>query len=155
MWASLTSPLLCDAGIRQQSKYEQQSQQEQDEASLEPRQLLPFLQADKQTELTTLKHVGALNENHRRLSADCDKPLKYLRNVLTLPLEIAQRKKDMPDGVFWQLMIKIKRSKNTLIEKQKHHIDSYLSWQNSMKEESFKWKKRAIIIYLTKKMLSK
>lgn len=41
--ALFTSPLLCDAGIGEQSKYEQQSQQEQDEASLEPRQLLPFL----------------------------------------------------------------------------------------------------------------
>lgn len=41
--ASFTSPLLCDAGEWEQSKYEQQSQKEQDEASLEPRQLLPFL----------------------------------------------------------------------------------------------------------------
>lgn len=38
-----TSPVLCDAGEWDQSKYKHQNQQEQDEASLEPRQLLPFL----------------------------------------------------------------------------------------------------------------
>lgn len=43
-----TSPMFCDAAVGEQSQYEQQSQQEQDEASLEPRQLLPFLWADKQ-----------------------------------------------------------------------------------------------------------
>lgn len=34
--------MFCDAAVGEQSQYEQQSQQEQDEASLEPRQLLPF-----------------------------------------------------------------------------------------------------------------
>lgn len=46
MW--FTSPLFCDAGEWEKSKYKQQHQQKQDEASLESRQLLPFLWGDKQ-----------------------------------------------------------------------------------------------------------
>lgn len=41
MW--FTFPLFCDAGEWEKSKYEQQHQQKQDEASLESGQLLPFL----------------------------------------------------------------------------------------------------------------
>lgn len=46
MW--FTAPLFCNAGEWEKSKYEHQHQQKQDEASLESRQLLPFLWADKQ-----------------------------------------------------------------------------------------------------------
>lgn len=82
-WALFTSPLLWQAGIREQSKYEQQRQQEEDEASLEPRQLLPFLWADEQkAELTTLKHVKQLRIQITRVSADSNviPVLKYYTN---------------------------------------------------------------------------
>lgn len=44
-----TSPLLREDGEGEQSHDEQQSQQEEDEAPLQPRQALPFLQTQKQT----------------------------------------------------------------------------------------------------------
>lgn len=43
-----TCPLLCDAGKQKSSDNEQRSEKEEDEASLESRQLLPLLQTHRQ-----------------------------------------------------------------------------------------------------------
>lgn len=80
MRALFTSPLFCNAGIREQSKYKQQRQQEQDEASLEPRQLLPFLQAEKQTHLTTQKKYII------KITNTCQQILTFLKRFKTCSL---------------------------------------------------------------------
>lgn len=48
MWDVFTFPVFCDAGEGEKTKYKQQHQQKQDEASLESGQLFPFLWGDKQ-----------------------------------------------------------------------------------------------------------